>query len=102
MTDPSEAQTRRQLIDPALKKTGWDVANPDLVRIEIPVDDIDPAAWKALQAQLKALKEAGISYDVPLPAGVTDYALYRERCNQARRILFVADRLPSRKVRAVV
>lgn len=35
---PNEAKTRRELIDPALKKAGWDVNNPDQVRIEIPVE----------------------------------------------------------------
>ena len=32
-----ESQTRRELIDPALRKAGWDVRDPALVRIEISV-----------------------------------------------------------------
>ena len=32
MSNLGEAQTRRDLIDPALKKAGWDVNNPDLIR----------------------------------------------------------------------
>ena len=43
-TDPTEAKTRRELIDPALQKAGWDVGDPNQVRIEIPVDGFDPAA----------------------------------------------------------
>ena len=74
---PTESQTRETLIDPALRKAGWDVDNPDQVRAEIPVDGFDPAAWKALDAKLNHLKEAGVPYDVKLPKGICDYALYR-------------------------
>jgi type I restriction enzyme, R subunit len=74
---PTESQTRETLIDPALRKAGWDVDDPDLVRIEIPVDGFDPAAWKALDAKLRHLKETGVPYDVKLPKGICDYALYR-------------------------
>lgn len=74
---PTEAQTRERLIDPALRKAGWDVNNPDQVRIEIPVDDFDPAAWQALDAKLKRLQDAGVPYNVKLPSGICDYALYR-------------------------
>jgi hypothetical protein len=35
VANPTEAQTRKQLIDPALEKAGWDVKNPDQVGIEI-------------------------------------------------------------------
>jgi len=77
LTNPTEAQTRRDLIDPALKQAGWDLDNRDQVGFEIPVDDTSPAAWHALEAKLRALAEPGVSYDVPLPAGITDYALYR-------------------------
>ena len=35
--DPTEAKTRKELIDPTLKKAGWDVDNPDQVGLEIPV-----------------------------------------------------------------
>lgn len=77
MPDPTEAETRQALIDPALKKAGWDVTNPDQVGLEIPVDGFDPQAWKQLEAKLKRLREAGGAYTVDLPAGISDYALYR-------------------------
>ncbi len=73
---PNEAKTRKELIDPALKKAGWDVNNPDLVRIEIPVDGFDPKAWDVLK---KRIRDAGGIYDVELPSGVSDYALYRPK-----------------------
>ena len=66
-----EAKTRKELIDPALKKAGWDLSNPDQVGIEIPVDGFDPATWHSLELQLR---EARVAYDVDLPAGVTDYS----------------------------
>ncbi len=71
---PGEAKTRKELIDPALEKAGWDLGNPDQVGIEIPVDGFDPAAWHTLEIQLR---EARVAYTVDLPAGVTDYSLYR-------------------------
>jgi type I restriction enzyme R subunit len=77
LPNQTEAQTRKQLIDPALQKAGWDVNNPDQVRIEIPVDGFDPQAWQRLEAKLKRLKDVGASYDIELPSGVSDYALYR-------------------------
>jgi type I restriction enzyme R subunit len=77
LPNQTEAQTRKQLIDPALKKAGWDVNNPDQVGIEIPVGGFDPQAWQRLEAKLKRLKDAGAPYGVDLPAGVSDYALYR-------------------------
>jgi type I restriction enzyme R subunit len=69
----NEARTRKELIDPALKKAGWDVNNPEQVRIEIPVDGFDPKAWE----KVKGILEAGGIYDADLPKGVSDYALYR-------------------------
>jgi type I restriction enzyme R subunit len=77
LSHPTETQTRKDLIDPALKKAGWDMNNPDQVGTEIPVGGFDPQAWQALQAKLRRLKEAGVSYDVDLPTGICDYALYR-------------------------
>jgi len=77
LPNPTEAKTRKQLIDPALKKAGWDVNNPDQVGIEIPVDGFDPQAWKALEDKLNRLREEGIPYDIELPKGVSDYVLYR-------------------------
>ena len=77
MPNPTEAKTRKELIDPALKKAGWDVNNPDQVGIEIPVDGFDPEAWRRLEAELKRLRQAGVPYGADLPAGVSDYVLYR-------------------------
>jgi type I restriction enzyme, R subunit len=75
MTDPNEAQTRKQYIDSALATVGWDVANPDQVGIEIPADSFQPQAWQKLA---KRLKDEGVPYEVKLPSGVCDYVLYRE------------------------
>lgn len=50
-----EAQTRKELIDPALEKAGWFLRDHSRVRIEIPVDGYDAAPWN----------------------GITDYCLYR-------------------------
>ena len=49
---PSEKKTRQELIDPELKKAGWDVTDPEQVGLEIPVDGFDPAAWQQLQQQI--------------------------------------------------
>ncbi len=72
----SEAKTRKDLIDPALKKAGWDINNRQQVGIEIPVDGFDPAAWHALHAELKRIRDAHQIYEGTLPAGISDYALY--------------------------
>lgn len=55
MTNP-EARTRKQLIDPALKKAGWDVNDRTHVGIEIPAD----------------------GYNAEPVNGITDYILLRE------------------------
>lgn len=75
---PTEATTRREMIDPALKKAGWDVNNPQRVGLEIPVNGFDPLAWQALAAKLKHIREQNKIYEVELPAGICDYALYRD------------------------
>ena len=77
MSRPNEARTRKELIDPALRKAGWDVANPDQVGLEIPVDGFDPRAWEALKKDLDRLRESGVPYQAELPAGVSDYVLHR-------------------------
>jgi type I restriction enzyme R subunit len=77
VSTPTEAHTRRDLIDPALEKAGWDVHDPALVRTEIPVDGFDPQAWKTLEARLNCLRGAGVPYEAELPRGVCDYALYQ-------------------------
>jgi hypothetical protein len=46
MPDPTEAKTRKELIDPALIKAGWDVDNLDQVGLEIPVDGSDLQACR--------------------------------------------------------
>jgi len=73
---PTKAQTRRQLIDPALQRAGWDLNNPNLTRTESPTDGFDPAAWKALAAQLDHLCTRHQIADVDLPTGITDCAPY--------------------------
>lgn len=73
----NEAQTRKDLIDPALQKAGWDVGNPAQVGIEIPVDGFDPQAWKQLERELRTIREQGGTFDVKLPAGISDYVLYQ-------------------------
>jgi type I restriction enzyme R subunit len=76
--EPSEAKTRKELIDPALKKAGWDVNNSEQVGTEIPVDGTDKQAWAATKKQLDRIaRESGIAYNMELPAGISDYALYR-------------------------
>lgn len=72
MSRPNEAKTRKELIDPALERAGWDINNHDQVGIEIPVDGFDPQAWDALK---KKIREQGGTYE--LPVGISDYALYR-------------------------
>ncbi len=52
----SEAQTRKELIDPQLEKAGWFLRDHTKVRIEIHVDGYDAAPWN----------------------GVSDYILLRE------------------------
>lgn len=52
----SEAETRKEMIDPQLEKAGWFLRDHTKVRIEIPVDGYDAQPWN----------------------GVTDYVLLRE------------------------
>jgi type I site-specific restriction endonuclease len=52
---PNEARTRKDKIDPALLKAGWNGGDPTQVGIEIPVDGYDAEPWN----------------------GITDYCLYR-------------------------
>jgi len=77
LSTPNEARTRKELIDPALKRAGWDVEDHTKVRVEIPVDGFDPQAWQVLSTKLKHIQETGPAYNLGLPAGISDYALYR-------------------------
>lgn len=77
MFNPNEAKTRKELIDPALSKAGWDVNNPSLVGLEIPVDGFDPQAWATLKVKLRRIKESGGTYNESLPTGISDYVLLR-------------------------
>ena len=52
---PNEARTRKEKIDPALVKAGWNLKDSAQVGIEIPVDGYDAEPWN----------------------GITDYCLYR-------------------------
>lgn len=74
---PTEAQTRRELIDPALTRAGWDLGDPDQVGFEILVDAVEPSAWHDLEARRRRLRSGAGAYAVDLPTGITDYALYR-------------------------
>ena len=56
MINPSEAKTRKELIDPALKKADWDVHNSAQVGIEIPVDGFDHEAWKELETKIRTVE----------------------------------------------
>jgi len=56
---PSEKRTRKELINPALKKAGWDINNHAQVGLEIPVDNSDVEAWKKLEKRLIGLKQRG-------------------------------------------
>src|SRR5450755_4764598 len=76
--NPNEAKTRKELIDPALQKAGWDVNNSDQVGLEIPIDGSDPKTWAILKAKLDRAKESGVTYTVKLPPGISDYVLYRQ------------------------
>jgi hypothetical protein len=38
LSNPTEAQTRQQLIDPVLEKVDWEVKNLEKVGLEIPTD----------------------------------------------------------------
>lgn len=78
MPNLTEAQTRRQLIDQALARAGWDPTNRTLVGQEIPVDGADPQAWQTLQSQLRKLAQQGVPYHTNLPAGISDYVLYAD------------------------
>ena len=51
-----EARTRKQLIDPAIEKAGWNLGDHTQVGIEIPVNGYDAEPWN----------------------GVTDYVLYHD------------------------
>ena len=79
MPSPNETHTRKQLIDPALATAGWNVANPQQVGIEIPVDGFDADKWGETVQQL-ALKEVGAVYEAgeQFPSGISDYVLYQD------------------------
>jgi len=77
LSGPNEAKTRKELIDPALQKAGWDIDNPDKVGLEIPIDGTDAKAWAELKEKLDRIRESGGIYNIDLPPGVSDYALYR-------------------------
>jgi type I restriction enzyme R subunit len=74
---PTEAKTRKELIDPALVRAGWDVSDPARVGLEIPVDGFDPMAWQLLHRKLAQIRASGGAYELETPKGVSDYVLYR-------------------------
>ena len=44
----TEAETRKELIDPKLENAGWFLRDHTKVRIEIPVDGYDAAPWNGV------------------------------------------------------
>jgi type I restriction enzyme R subunit len=78
MTFQNESQTRKEHIDPALAKAGWDVRDHTQVGIEIPVDGFDPLAWQQLERELRQIRDQANISNINLPAGISDYVLYRE------------------------
>jgi hypothetical protein len=72
MSIPTEAQTRKDLIDPTLEKAGWNVHDPARVGTGIPVERFDPQAWRVLKARLNRLREAGVPYEVEASRSVCD------------------------------
>jgi type I restriction enzyme, R subunit len=77
MAGLNEAKTRKEMIDPALERAGWNINDPNQVGLEIPVDGTDAKAWAELKEKLDQIRESGGTYDVELPPGISDYALYR-------------------------
>lgn len=71
----NEAQTREKLIDKALESAGWDLGDQSQVGEEIPVDQDDSSEYRAF---MERLRREGYDPDIPLPKGISDYALYRE------------------------
>ena len=49
MGNLSEAKTRKELIDPALNKAGWDINNPAQVGLKIPVDGSNTGKQEVLR-----------------------------------------------------
>ena len=74
---PTEAQTRKNLIDPALAQAGWNVTDSNQVGTEIPVDGFDPRAWQQLEKNLRNIREREKIAEINLPAGISDYVLYQ-------------------------
>ena len=74
MTDRDEATTRRELIDPALEKAGWDLSDRTQVRREIPADQYNAQAWERLAEMTRRLQKLP---EVRPPEGICDYALYQ-------------------------
>ena len=44
----TEAETRKEIIDPQLEKAGWFLRDHTKVRIEIPVDGYDAEPWNGV------------------------------------------------------
>ncbi len=74
MPSPTEAVTRRDLIDPALAHAGWNVADKHQVGIEIPVDGSNPQTWA--QTAQTLIHDPAAAYHAQLPSGIADYLLY--------------------------
>jgi len=74
LINPSEAKTRKDLIDPALFKAGWNISDHSKVGQEIPVDNTIFGEWLKAKSNILA---KGISHNADLPSGISDYVLYR-------------------------
>lgn len=74
MIDSNEAITRKSLIDPALEKAGWNVTDSSRVGLEIPVDSTDKTDWGKIEAKIRETHKIP---EIQLPAGISDYVLYR-------------------------
>jgi type I restriction enzyme, R subunit len=73
LVNPSEAKTRKNLIDPALIKAGWNINDHNKVGQEIPIDNTSFLDWVKSKSGLLL---TGIAHDAELPSGISDYALY--------------------------
>ena len=68
---PNEARTRREHIDPALRKAGWDVSDPTLVGIGFLVGRSTVMSMRSIQPHSHRVE----SMTTPACRGVGDWAM---------------------------
>ncbi len=79
----SEQQTRYSLIDPQLKRAGWNLTDRTQIGLEIPVAGYNVIASEAKQSGSRYKSEIASSFTPLTPRndlgseGITDYCLYR-------------------------